>query len=173
MARKTKVGVVVSNKMDKSVVVRVEFRRRHPLYKKVVRRFSKFMAHDENNECQIGDLVRIVETRPLSKRKRWMVEEILEKAVHPEVKVEPLEQEAQVEEEEVAEVLGHVGEGETDIQAAEEASQQTEAGAGEPVEVPAEGEGEDEVEVAVEFEEQESGSGDQVDDEEPPEEKQS
>lgn len=77
----TKVGRIVSNKNDKTVVVAVEFLRRHRLYKKMLRRTSKFHAHDEFNECQAGDLVRIVETRPLSRLKRWRVTEILERAI--------------------------------------------------------------------------------------------
>ena len=78
--RRTKVGRVVSDKMDKTVVVSVERLRRHPVYKRVVRLSSKFKAHDENNECGIGDKVRIVETRKLSKDKNWRVAEIIEKA---------------------------------------------------------------------------------------------
>ena len=77
--RKTKVGRVVSNKMDKTVVVTVETLKRHPLYKKTIRRVVKYKAHDENNECGTGDTVRIVETRPLSKQKRWRVAEIIRK----------------------------------------------------------------------------------------------
>ena len=77
--RKTKQGRVVSNKMDKTVVVAVEFYRPHPLYKRAVRRIKKFKAHDEQNTCRIGDVVRIEETRPLSKEKRWRVVEILSK----------------------------------------------------------------------------------------------
>jgi len=69
---------VTSDKMDKTVVVEVERLQRHPLYGKVVKRTKKYMAHDEENACRIGDLVRIVESRPLSRRKRWVVEEILE-----------------------------------------------------------------------------------------------
>lgn len=76
-----KVGRVVSDKMDKTVVVSVEFVRTHPIYKKRMRRSSKFVAHDEQNNCAFGDLVRIEETRPLSKRKRWIVREILERGV--------------------------------------------------------------------------------------------
>jgi small subunit ribosomal protein S17 len=79
--RTQKVGRVVSNKMDKSVVVAVDYVRRHPLYHKRITRTSKFMAHDEQNLCREGDLVRIEETRPLSKRKRWIVREILERGV--------------------------------------------------------------------------------------------
>ena len=74
------VGRVVSNKMDKTIVVRVDHLRRHPLYGKVVRRVKKHKAHDERNACQVGDKVRIVECRPLSREKRWLVEEILETA---------------------------------------------------------------------------------------------
>lgn len=78
--RKERIGIVVSNKMNKSVVVRVNYRKMDPLYKKYVKKASKFMAHDENNECGIGDKVRIVETRPLSKNKHWRVVEIIEKS---------------------------------------------------------------------------------------------
>ncbi|MBR5979559.1 MAG: 30S ribosomal protein S17 [Oscillospiraceae bacterium] len=78
-SRKTKVGIVTSNKMDKSIVVATEETRRHPLYGKSTKITKKFMAHDENNECQIGDKVRIMETRPLSKSKRWRLVEIVEK----------------------------------------------------------------------------------------------
>lgn len=79
--RTQKIGRVVSNKMDKSVVVAVDFVRRHPLYHKRITRTSKFVAHDANNECGIGDIVRIEECRPLSKTKRWVVRETLEKGV--------------------------------------------------------------------------------------------
>jgi len=78
--RKIKMGRVVSNKMDKTVVVTVESYRPHPLYKKQVRRIKKFKAHDEQNSCHIGDVVRIEETRPLSKEKRWRVVEIVSKS---------------------------------------------------------------------------------------------
>lgn len=78
--RKTRVGNVVSDKMDKTVVVAVESRVRHPLLGKSIRRTKKFKAHDEKNECRVGDKVLIMETRPLSKEKRWRVVEILEKA---------------------------------------------------------------------------------------------
>ncbi len=77
--RKTRVGVVVSNKMDKTVVVLVERLVKEPLYKKYIKRSKKFHAHDEENQCQIGDRVKIMETRPLSKTKRWRVVEIIEK----------------------------------------------------------------------------------------------
>lgn len=78
--RMTKVGVVVSDKMDKTVVVAVENRRRHPLYRKTVARTKKFHAHDEKNECIVGDIVRIEESRPRSRLKRWVVYEIVERA---------------------------------------------------------------------------------------------
>ncbi len=78
-SRKTRVGVVVSNKMDKTIVVAIADRVAHPLYKKIVRKTYKLKAHDENNECSIGDRVRVMETRPLSKEKRWRLVEIVEK----------------------------------------------------------------------------------------------
>ena len=78
--RKTRTGIVVSDKMDKTVVVAVRTKVRHPLYGKMVNKTTKFKAHDENNDCGIGDTVRIMETRPLSKDKRWRVVEIIEKA---------------------------------------------------------------------------------------------
>jgi small subunit ribosomal protein S17 len=77
--RKTRIGVVVSNKMDKTAVVTVERRIQHPVYKKFIKRTTKFKAHDAKNECQIGDTVKIMETRPLSKTKRWRIMEIVEK----------------------------------------------------------------------------------------------
>ena len=77
--RKTRIGTVVSDKMEKTVVVVVESLRRHLLYKKVVRHTSKFKVHDESNKCKIGDVVKIVETRPLSKDKRWRVVEVIGK----------------------------------------------------------------------------------------------
>ncbi len=78
--RKTRVGKVVSNKMDKTIVVAIEDSVKHPVYGKVLKRTVKFKAHDENNECNIGDKVMIMETRPLSKDKRWRLVEIIEKA---------------------------------------------------------------------------------------------
>jgi small subunit ribosomal protein S17 len=78
--KKTRVGVVVSNKMDKSITVNVERKLRHPIYGKFVKKSKKFMAHDETNDCQIGDTVRIEESRPLSRRKRWNLIEIIERA---------------------------------------------------------------------------------------------
>lgn len=78
--RKTRVGQVVSDKMNKTIVVSIETSVKHPLYKKIIKRTSKLKAHDENNECAIGDRVRIMETRPLSKEKRWRLVEVVEKA---------------------------------------------------------------------------------------------
>ncbi len=78
--RKERIGVVVSNKMDKSIVVEIERREKHPIYGKFIKKTSRFMAHDEKNDCNIGDTVRIMETRPLSKRKRWRLVEIIEMA---------------------------------------------------------------------------------------------
>ena len=109
--RKSRVGRVVSNKMDKTAVVAVETRRHHPIYKKTVRRITRYKVHDEMNECQPGDTVRLEETRPLSKEKRWRVAEIIIKAEQLEVRpaeletqpeeilVEPEEAAAEVEEE--------------------------------------------------------------------------
>ena len=78
--RKVKVGTVVSEKMDKTIVVSTQWRQPHRLYKKNVRKWSRFMAHDENNECSLGDTVEIVETRPMSKVKRWKVARIIQKS---------------------------------------------------------------------------------------------
>ena len=78
--RKTRVGMVKSNKMDKTIVVSIEDNVRHPLYKKIIKRTLNLKAHDEKNECNIGDRVLVMETRPLSKDKRWRLVEIIEKA---------------------------------------------------------------------------------------------
>ncbi|MGI6365861.1 MAG: 30S ribosomal protein S17 [Bacillota bacterium] len=77
--RKVRIGKVVSNKMDKTIVVAVEEHLRHPVYGKTIKRTNKFKAHDENNQCNIGDIVEIMETRPLSRDKRWRLVEILQK----------------------------------------------------------------------------------------------
>ena len=79
--RKTRVGIVVSNKMDKTIVVAIKDNVKHPVYSKIVKRTTKIHAHDENNEAKKGDTVRIVETRPLSKSKRWRLQEIISRAV--------------------------------------------------------------------------------------------
>ena len=78
--RKTRIGKVVSDKMDKTIVVAIADNVKHPLYKKIIKRTVKLKAHDENNECRIGDRVEVMETRPLSKDKRWRVTNIIEKA---------------------------------------------------------------------------------------------
>jgi small subunit ribosomal protein S17 len=89
--QKTRLARVLSNKMDKTVLVEVETRRRHPRFKRVVSYRAKFKVHDENNACGVGDLVRIVETRPLSKEKRWRVAEIVTKVEQIEVKPAEIE----------------------------------------------------------------------------------
>ncbi len=89
--RKNKVGRVVGNSMDKTAVVAVESYRHHPIYRKTVRKIIRYKAHDEKNECGLGDTVRLVETRPLSKEKRWRVAEIIIKGEVVEVKPEELE----------------------------------------------------------------------------------
>jgi small subunit ribosomal protein S17 len=91
--RKIRFGQVVSDKMDKTVVVAVETPKRHPLYKKTMRRVTKYKAHDEKNKCQVGDKVRIIETRPLSRDKRWRVAEIVTKAEIVEISPEEITQE--------------------------------------------------------------------------------
>lgn len=78
--RKIRIGKVVSDKMDKTIVVAVETSVKHPLYKKIIKRTYKLKAHDENNECAVGDKVKVMETRPLSREKRWRLVEIIEKA---------------------------------------------------------------------------------------------
>ena len=88
--RKTRIGRVVSDKMNKTVVVAVETPKRHPLYKKIVKHKVKFKAHDENNSCQVGDIVKIIETRPLSKTKRWEVLEIVTKKEAVELQPEEI-----------------------------------------------------------------------------------
>jgi small subunit ribosomal protein S17 len=89
--QKTRLARVLSNKMDKTVLVEVETRRRHPRFKRVVSYRAEFKVHDENNACGVGDLVRIIETRPLSKEKRWRVAEIVAKAEQIEVKPAEIE----------------------------------------------------------------------------------
>jgi small subunit ribosomal protein S17 len=89
--RKTRFGKVISDKMDKTVVVAVDTPRRHPLYKKSIRRAVKYKAHDEKNQCRTGDSVRIEETRPLSREKRWRVAEIITKGKVAEIKPEEID----------------------------------------------------------------------------------
>jgi small subunit ribosomal protein S17 len=81
MAKTEKIGIVVSNKMNKSVVVEVEYRYRHPIYLKIVVRTKRYMAHDETNTCQIGDKVILEQNRPLSRKKRWIIKQILTKSL--------------------------------------------------------------------------------------------
>ena len=88
--RKTRQGRVISNKMEKTIVVAVETSRRHPIYKKTIKKTTRYKAHDEKNECGPGDIVRLVETRPLSKEKRWRVVEIVTRAEVLEVKPEEI-----------------------------------------------------------------------------------
>jgi len=88
--RKIRFGRVVSDRMDKTVVVAVETPKRHPLYKKTLRRAVRYKAHDEKNQCGLGDIVKIVETRPLSKQKRWRVAEVITKGEVAEVKPEDI-----------------------------------------------------------------------------------
>ena len=88
--RKIKLGRVVNNKMDKTVVVAVDTPKHHPLYRKTIKRVVKFKAHDKNNECQLGDIVRIVETRPLSKQKRWRVDGVITKGEVVEVQAKEI-----------------------------------------------------------------------------------
>ena len=92
--RKTRLGRVVGNRMDKTVVVAVETPKRHPLYKKTVKRAVKYKAHDEKNECGLGDMVRIIETRPLSRHKRWRVAEIITKGEIAEVQPKEIDQDS-------------------------------------------------------------------------------
>lgn len=94
--RKTRVGTVVSDKMDKTVVVVYEWSQPHPIYRKAVRRRTKFYAHDERNDCKLGDTVRIVESRPRSKTKRWRVAEILSSVEIAEVQPEQIQVDADI-----------------------------------------------------------------------------
>ena len=115
---KSKIGRVSSNKMDKTLVVLVESHRNHPLYKKTIRKVKRYKVHDEKNECKIGDTVKIVETRPLSKEKRWRVEEIIIKAAAIEVKPEEIATPSVLTETKpaVAEVKNGAAEGATEVQ---------------------------------------------------------
>jgi len=131
--RKIREGIVVSDKMDKTVVVAVETTMRHPLYKKIVRRLRRHMAHDETNDAKLGDVVRIVESRPHSRHKRWRLAEVLARAERPEVaareidlellgevKPEEEEEEAVAPVEAVAEEAAPEGEAEVPAEAPEE-----------------------------------------------------
>ena len=118
--RKTKIGRVVSNKMDKTVVVAVNSTRQHPLYQKTIKKTVMYKAHYQNNDCGLGDFVRIIETRPLSREKRWWVAEIINKAEAIEVKPEEiqiesdeLEAEAEAVEETAEEAVAEPNESQT------------------------------------------------------------
>lgn len=163
--RKILEGTVVSDKTDKTIVVAVETRMRHPLYKKIVRRLRRHMAHDESNDAKLGDVVRIVESRPHSRRKRWWLAEVLLRAERPEVaareidlellgevKAEEEEETAAAPAEAVAEEAAAEGEAEAPAEAAEEVPPVEVVGEAEaqPEEVPAaEAEAQEAPEVAV------------------------
>jgi len=121
--RKIRLGQVVSDKMDKTVVVAVETPKRHPLYKKTIRRVVKYKAHDEKNECQVGDKVRIVETRPLSRDKRWRVAEIVTKAEVVEISPEEITQGEVAEVKPEKKAKGEVAEVKPEKKAEEEAAE--------------------------------------------------
>jgi small subunit ribosomal protein S17 len=122
--RKVRLGQVVSNRMDKTVVVEVSGPKRHPLYKKIIRRVVKYKAHDEKNECQVGDKVRIIETRPLSREKRWRVAEIIAKGEVVEVSPEEITREDL--EKVLPEKKAKEAEAEVKAEAAEEPKEETE-----------------------------------------------
>ncbi len=126
--RKVRLGQVVSDKMDKTVVVAVETPRIHPLYKKTIRRMVKYKAHDEKNECQVGDKVKIVETRPLSRDKRWRVAEIITKG--EVVEISPQE----ITEAEIAEIQPEAKSEEEAAEAKPEAKAEEEAAEAKPEE---------------------------------------
>lgn len=163
--RKVREGTVVSDKMDKTIVVAVEMRMRHPLYKKIVRRLRRHMAHDESNDAKLGDVVRIVESRPHSRRKRWRLAEVLVRGERPEVaareidlellgevKMEEEEETAAAPAEAVVEEAAAEGEAEVPAEAAEEVPPVEVVGEAEaqPEEAPAaEAEAEEAPEVAV------------------------
>jgi small subunit ribosomal protein S17 len=125
--RKVRLGQVVSDKMDKTVVVEVSGPKRHPLYKKTIRRVVRYKAHDEKNECQVGDKVRIVETRPLSREKRWRVDEILVKGEVVEVSPEDITREDLAKVIPEKEVKEKAAEAEVKAEGAEELKEEAEA----------------------------------------------
>jgi small subunit ribosomal protein S17 len=122
--RKVRLGQVVSNRMDKTVVVEVSGPKRHPLYKKIIRRVVRYKVHDEKNECQVGDKVKIVETRPLSREKRWRVAEIVAKGEVVEVSPEEITRE---DLEKVIPEKKKEAEAEVKAEAAEEPKEETKA----------------------------------------------
>ena len=131
--RKVRVGRVVSDKMDKTIVVAIEWRRSHRLYKKAVKRVSRFKVHDPENNCQLGDLVRIIETRPLSKTKRWRVTEILDREEIAEIQpVDIVGEEVEVTQppvasEEIEEATTEVEEEEQPVDEAEPVTEEEQA----------------------------------------------
>jgi small subunit ribosomal protein S17 len=123
--RKVRLGQVVSDRMDKTVVVEVSGPKRHPLYKKIIRRVARYKVHDEKNECRVGDKVRIVETRPLSREKRWRVAEILVKGEVVEISPEEITQEELdkvISEKKVKEAVAEI---EPETEATEELKEET------------------------------------------------
>ena len=123
--RKVRLGQVVSDRMDKTVVVEVSGPKRHPLYKKIIRRVARYKVHDEKNECRVGDKVRIVETRPLSREKRWRVAEILVKGEVVEISPEEITQEELgkvIAEKKVKEAVAEI---EAETEATEELEEET------------------------------------------------
>ncbi|OGO06678.1 MAG: hypothetical protein A2Z76_03820 [Chloroflexi bacterium RBG_13_56_8b] len=123
--RKVRLGQVVSDRMDKTVVVEVSGPKRHPLYKKIIRRVARYKVHDEKNECRVGDKVRIVETRPLSREKRWRVAEILVKGEVVEISPEEITQEELgkvIAEKKVKEAVAEI---EAETEATEELKEET------------------------------------------------
>lgn len=125
--RKVRLGQVVSDRMDKTVVVEVSGPKRHPLYKKIIRRVARYKVHDEKNECRVGDKVRIVETRPLSREKRWRVAEILVKGEVVEISPEEITQEELdkvIAEKKVKEAVAEI---EPETEATEELKEETKA----------------------------------------------
>ena len=140
--RKVRLGQVVGDSMDKTVVVEVSGPKRHPLYKKTIRRVVRYKAHDEKNECQVGDKVRIVETRPLSREKRWRVAEIVAKGELVEISPEEITQEDldKVMPEKKAKEKETVAEVKPEAEAIEEPKEETKAEAEEEVKKKAEAE---------------------------------
>ncbi len=160
VARRAREGTVVSDKMDKSVVVAVSSSTRHRLYKKIMRRLRRYMVHDETNDAKLGDRVRIVESRPHSRRKRWQLAEVLVRADRPELAAEEIDLEllgeVKVEEEEEEPGAEAKTEPEEPAEAAEEPETEAKAEPEEPVEAAEEPETEAKEAPAAEGEEEES-----------------
>ena len=162
VARRAREGTVVSDKMDKSVVVAVSSSTRHRLYKKIMRRLRRYMVHDETNDAKLGDRVRIVESRPHSRRKRWQLAEVLVRADRPELAAEEIDLEllgeVKVEEEEEEPGAEAKAEPEEPAEAAEEPETEAKAEPEEPVEAAEEPETEAKEAPAAEGEEEEESS---------------